>query len=443
MLPQTPSTVKGERMNPTEIEHLLLSRQMRDLLPATEGWVLPHYEGLSIANIPATIAVLLGSDLPGALPPLPSELWADWRTGLRRIVLVILDALGYRMLQRMMARGEGQGFHDIMEAGRLVPLTSVFPSTTDAALVSIQTGRPPAEHGWLAYTMYLRELGIASNAILLCPVWTRQPDLLLEWGLDLETLVTVPTLAQQLATLSIPTKAAFYTGFRNTGFSRMLYRGVDETRGHHHASDFWVQLQHILAETRGQPVLITGYWSGLDTLAHAYGPDTDLWEAEFRMVSHLLAGEFLSQLPAQDREGTLLLVTADHGQIHVPPERILSAKRDPILSQHLMVPIMGESRAAFVYPRPGRTDAIHNYLTETYPDWFVILDSARALEAGLMGKPVTDESYARAGELLVLPRGDRALQMGQPPVPLLGRHGGLTQQEMLVPLLGARLEALH
>jgi 2-C-methyl-D-erythritol 4-phosphate cytidylyltransferase len=108
-----------------------------------------------------------------------------------------------------------------------------------------------------------------------------------------------------------------------------------------------------------------------------------------------------------------------------------------------MVPIIGESRAAFVYPRPGRTETIRSYLTEAYPDWFVILDSARALEAGLMGKPVTDESYARAGELLVLPRGDRALQMGQPPVPLIGRHGGLTQQEMLVPLLGARLEALH
>lgn len=430
-------------MNPTDVEGTLLSRQVHDLLPSTERWVLPHYDSLSIANIPATIAALMGGDLPGALPPLPSELWADWGTGLRRIVLVILDALGYRMLQRMIARGEGQGFHDIMEAGRLVPLTSVFPSTTDAALVSLQTGRPPAEHGWLAYTMYLRELGIASNAILLCPVWTRQPDLLLDWGLDLETLVTVPTLAQRLDALGVRTKAAFYTGFRNSGFSKMLYRGVGETRGHHHASDLWVQLRHLLAETRGKKTFITGYWSGLDTLAHAYGPDTDLWEAEFRMVSHLLSGEFLSQLPAQDREGTLLLVTADHGQIHIPPERILSAKDDPELSQHLMVPIMGESRAAFVYPRPGRTGAIRSYLEDAYTDWFVILDSVRALETGMMGKPITDETYARTGELLILPRGDHALQMGQPPVPLVGRHGGLTQEEMLVPLLGARLEALH
>jgi hypothetical protein len=34
------------------------------------------------------------------------------------------------------------------------------------------------------------------------------------------------------------------------------------------------------------------------------------------------------------------------------------------------------------------------------------------------------------------------LQRAPISVPLLGRHGGLTQDEMLVPLVGVRLEAL-
>jgi hypothetical protein len=429
-------------MNTEEVEQILLSRQLPDLLPPSEGWVLPHYDGLSIANLPATVAALLGGDLPGALPPLPRALWADWAPGLHRIVLVILDALGYRMLQRMWAEGTGQAFSTVAEAGRLMPLTSVFPSTTDAALVSLLTGHPPAEHGWLAYTMYLRELGIASNAILFCPVWTREPDLLVDWGLDPETMVPVPTLAEQLSGMGVAGKAVFYNRFRNTGFSKMLYRGVTETRGHYHASDFWVQLRHMLTETREQNAFITAYWSGLDTLAHAYGPDTDLWKAEFRTVSHLLAEEFLAALPASEREGTLLLITADHGQIYIPPERILTADEDLELNQHLMVPIMGESRAAFVYPRPGRAGTIRDYLENAFPGWYLVLDSVEALEAGLMGKPVFDETYARAGELLVLSRDTHALQQAQPPVSLLGRHGGLTGEEMLVPLIGTRLEAL-
>lgn len=429
-------------MDAQYIERTLLSRQLPDLLPPDEGWVLPHYKGLSIANLPATIAALLGTSLPGALPALPEELWDEWVPGLRRVVLVILDALGYRMLQRMWATGEGQAFSDLAEAGRLIPITSVFPSTTDAALVSLSTGRPPAEHGWLAYTMYLRELGVAANAILLSPVWTRKTDQLLDWGLDPSTLIPVPRLAEHLTSMGISTGAVFYSGFRGTGFSTMLYKGVAERRGHLLSSDLWVQLRHLLAETRGSRAFITAYWSGLDTLAHAYGPDTDLWEAEFHTVSHLLSRQFLGSLSAIDRQGTLLLITADHGQIHIPPAQILTADQDPELSQHLMVPIMGESRAAFVYPRPGRTNAVRDYLEATFPNWFVVRDSVEALESGLMGKPIADETYARAGELIVLPRGTRALQQTQPPVTLVGRHGGLAPEEMLVPLIGARLEAL-
>jgi hypothetical protein len=198
----------------------------------------------------------------------------------------------------------------------------------------------------------------------------------------------------------------------------------------------------MLAEMRGERSLLTVYWSGIDTLAHAYGPNSDWLEAEFRNVCHLLAREFLTPLSTEDRGGTLLLITADHGQLHIPATHILSAQEDPELSQHLFLPVVGESRAAFVYPRPGRADAVRQYLAEAFPGWFTVVDSFKALEAGLMGAPIHDETYARAGELLVLPNGNHALQHFRPGVSLIGRHGGLTAEEMLVPLIGTRLEAV-
>ncbi len=137
--------------------------------------------------------------------------------GLRRVVLVVLDALGLRMLQEMWASEGDDAFSDLAGAGLMAPLTSVFPSTTDAALMSLSTGRPPAEHGWLAYIMYLREIGMAANAIMLCPMWTRQSDLLIDWGLDPEALVTVPTLASHLAGAGISTAAVLSAHFRRIG----------------------------------------------------------------------------------------------------------------------------------------------------------------------------------------------------------------------------------
>jgi hypothetical protein len=251
----------------------------------------------------------------------------------------------------------------------------------------------------------------------------------------------VPSLASLLAKRGIITGAVYYAGFRNSGFSEMLYRGVAETRVHFHASDFWVQLRHLLAATRGQRALLTAYWGGLDKLAHDYGPQTEQADAEFRSIDRLLEKELLAFLPPEDREGTLLLLTADHGQIHIPDERIVRAKEHPGLSRHLAVPIVGESRAAFIHPRPGRAGDIAHYLSETFPGWFVTLESDRALEAGLFGRPIYDEARARAGELLVLPKGAHAIEHGRAPVSLVGRHGGLTPEEMLVPLLGLRLDA--
>ncbi|MBN1659446.1 MAG: alkaline phosphatase family protein [Anaerolineae bacterium] len=429
-----------------DVERTILARALPDPLPPGEGWVMPHYRGLSIANVPATVATLLtGEDphsvLPGSLPPLPEALWSGWRDGLRRVILITLDALGYRLLEKVWAAGGEDTFARLAHSGHLVPITSVFPSTTDAALVTLSTGRPPAEHAWLAYEMYLRELGIAANAIQFRPVWGGRPDSLVEWGMDPETMIAVPTLAQQLHKQRIETYALYSAYFRESGFSKMLYRGAKGVRTHLHASDFWTELRALLAGTRGRRALLTAYWSGLDTIGHVYAPDSDAWRAELRTVAFLLEREFLDLLPAADRKGTLLLITADHGQMRVPPEHVVTASKEAGLIRHLMVPVMGESRAAFLYPRQGQAQAVRDYLEAAYPGWFVVVDSRALLDAGLMGLPVSDESYARAGELLVLPRGDHALQRAVPNVSLLGKHGGLTEDEMLVPLFGLRLDA--
>jgi predicted AlkP superfamily pyrophosphatase or phosphodiesterase len=429
-------------MDETEIEKTLLARSLPVHAPPGEGWVAPAYQDLSIANLPATIATLLGIELPGALPALPTEVWQSWATGLRRVVLIIVDGLGYRLLRRRWAAGDGQPLATVASAGRLVPLTSVFPSTTDAALMSLNTGVAPGAHGWLAWEMYLREVGVAANGVLLCPIWSRHRDLLLDWGLKPEALVTAPTLATRLSRAGVRTAALASRVFEGSGFSRMLYRGMQQMWGHYDASDFWVQLHELMRETAGQPAFISAYWGGLDTVGHGYGPGSGQWQAEFRAVSHFFEQELLEHLSAADREGTLLLITADHGQIHIPGEHIVTADEEAELSRHLMVPIVGESRAAFVYPRPGRAQAIRDYLGSAFPGRFEVVSSADALDAGLMGSPACDESYSRAGELLVLARADSALQRSRPRGPLVGRHGGLSPEEMLVPLIGARLEGV-
>jgi len=67
----------------------------------------------------------------------------------QHIVLLLLDGMGDRLLQRY-ARTDG-----FFNRHRKGALSSVFPTTTSAAISALMTGHPPGQHGVLAWHMHL------------------------------------------------------------------------------------------------------------------------------------------------------------------------------------------------------------------------------------------------------------------------------------------------
>jgi hypothetical protein len=409
-------------------------------LPPDE-FVMPHYEGLSLANLPATIAALLGADLPGAAPPLPADLWADMAPGVRRVVLVLLDAVGYLRLCRLLEADESLSFAHLARQGRLIPLTSVFPSTTTTALATLWTGRTPAEHGLVGYALFLQEYGVVADMLSLEPMRGQGRETLVDWGLEPEKFLPVPGLAGLLAPQGITCRLLIHQQYVDSPLSLMLHRGVAERRGYISSSDMWVSIRHMLAQYRGERLLLVAYWGGVDGIAHVYGPTAETWPAEIRNLAFSLEREFLQPLPPADREGTLLVITTDHGQVFAPPERAVLLTKHPPLWRALVLPPSGDSRAAYLHVRHGQADVVWAYLEEQLAGRFVVLDSKVALEAGLLGKGgITPETPSRIGDLIALARGEASLHWGYREPKLWGRHGGLTPEEMLVPLLMVRLD---
>ena len=413
-----------------------------------DEFILPHYNGLSIANLPATATALLGGSLQSPPPTLPQELWADWTPGLRRVILVILDALGYlRLRQQMETDQDLRVFQQLAGAGRFFPLTSVFPSTTTAALSTFWTGSTPAEHGMLGYELYLREYGVLANLISISPTWDKQAEALVEWGLKPEEFLPVPDLGKRLDAHNIALRGLTYAGFVNSGMSRIFRRGYDESTSYTTLADMWTTLRQMLKQKPQSPTdqeLIIAYWGGIDSVAHNHGPGTENWQAELRSIAYSLEREFLRPLPAPDRDGTLLLITADHGQAYTLPENSSHLTDHPALKNMLAVPLSGESRATYLFPRHDRAGDVRAYFAQHLTDKFILLDSATALEAGLFGTGTpAPETRFRIGDLLALARGSNTLGRGDKKPKLKGRHGGLTPEEMLVPLIGVRLDALE
>ena len=411
-----------------------------------EDFVLPQYGGYSIANLAGTIVALFGKEGDEALaqdglePALPGNAWEHLAGGVRTVIVVVLDAVGYLGFKRLLER-EDTGFGRLVENGTFVPLTSVFPSTTMAAMSSIWTGRTPADHGFLGRRLFLAEYGFLADMIRLMPALQGKPGSLMDWGWEPEAFIPVPHLAQLLSDAGGRTVAHLYGPHAGGGLSRLFLRGVEQIEGFINYSDMWINVRDTVVQRTEDPLLVNVYWAGTDDLAHKYGPEDERLEAAVRQIAQSFERDFLAPMPRAAREGTVVIITADHGQVETPPDRAVHLSDHPDLKEMLLWPPSAEPRASYLHVRRGQAEAARTYVAEHLADRFLLVDMEQALAAGLFGPgEMPTESRNRLGDLLLLARNDSRLIPEGASAEDRGEHGSLRPEEMLVPLLMARLD---
>ena len=405
-------------------------------------WIVPNYAGRSIVNVPTTVVRIFGGEI--STPPLDSTITRGLLAGVRRVVFVVVDALGYGKLLETLDANPQNGFHALLRGGaQIAQITSVFPSTTTAALTSLWSGYTPAEHGFLGFQLFLRDLGVRANMIAFSPTATDSlgRDQLIDGGLEPKDFLAVPSLPQTLEPVGVPVYHLLMYPYVKSGLSRVQIRGAKETRGFVASSDMWVVARQMIEEKKNERAVFAVYWGGVDGVGHVYGPSSETMTAEINNLAYSFEREFLNALSPAAREGTLFLLTADHGQLDTPENHTIYLSDHPELRSHLVMDFAGEPRAAYLYCRNGEADAAREYIETRLGDKFLVLDSKAALDAGLFGSgKLAPETKYRIGDLLVLPREDYTLVENHDTHLLLGRHGGLTAEEMLVPLIAARLD---
>ena len=102
-----------------------------------DGLVLPAYDGYSLATVLAHFGV------PGPpTAPLAPDVIGDELSGVKKFVILLVDALGYLAVSSQMARDRGLALNGLARRGRFAPLATVFPSTTSVTLATLRSLRP-------------------------------------------------------------------------------------------------------------------------------------------------------------------------------------------------------------------------------------------------------------------------------------------------------------
>ena len=414
------------------------SKRRREESLTDSKFVKPRYDGNSIANVPETAAKILGVQFDRALTNPEVDNFSD----AKHVVLLLLDGLGSMLVESARRNYSIPSYDKVRSSGGggvCFDITSVFPSTTATAMSSLFTGMTPQEHGVIGYTMYLRELGLIGQMLRFSPLFGGRS--LFDIGLDRQTFLGGPTIHERLSEAGIDSTVYVPDYIVDSGLSQVTYRGayVEPQKS---VGDMLVRVRKKLERSKEKSFHIA-YHPSPDTLAHSRGPYSEEYAVEVESIFSMVESQLMRKLDRKVAQGTVLIVTGDHGAVQIEKEGIVDLSNHPRLFELLKLPPTGDSRACIMHSREGKEEEVKEYFEKNLKGLFEVRTSEWFLENGYFGLgKMRTETLDRIGDIIAVPKSYNVIDNSftdakRNPVP--GRHGGLSDEEMNVPCLLTKL----
>lgn len=372
-------------------------------------FVEPAYGARSLGDLLPAVAHALGVGevFDGALP---TDLELPEAPG---YVVLLVDGLGHELLARHAV--EAPFLAELQRAS--APATVGVPSTTATSLTSLGTALTPGHHGVLGYTTRIP----GTNRLLNALQWARDVDPV-DWQPH-------PTAFARLAAAGVATTAVNKREFGESGLTRVSTRGAEFLGADRDGE----RLVAAVNSSGSTPSLTYLYDPDLDWTGHRYGVDSDQWRAELAAVD-----ASAQQLRDMLRPATRLVVVADHGMVDVAAGNRVEVDQVAGLRDGVTL-VGGEARFRHLYCRGGAVDDVLASWRAVLGETAEVLSRDEAVARGWFGIP-TPLTRPRLGDVVVACRGAHAVMSSADfPVEqrLIGMHGSLTRDEMLVPVLVA------
>jgi hypothetical protein len=379
--------------------------------------IMPDYCGGSIVNLMSSIAQAFeAADQP--YPPLrvlPPESLTN-----RNLVLLVIDGLGHDNLSAHCPDG-------VLVRHLKDRITSVFPATTATAVTTFLTGTAPQQHGVTGWFTYFREV---QAVLAVLPYQPRHGS-------------PVPKIPARMLLDHVPVFDRLKARSHVVAPSRILYsefnaahNGKAQLHGFAGLGQMFETIAHIV-HAHTERNYLYAYWPELDRLAHEHGI------ASREALTHLAEldeafGSFLAEISGT---GTTVIVTADHGFIDARTDQAIELEMHPPLARMLSLPLCGERRAAYCYVDANERERFVEYVAAHLGEYADLKDSKYLIEAGYFGLgPPHARLHERIGDFTLIMK-DRSVIKdwlpGEPRYIQIGVHGGISPQEMYVPLIVA------
>ncbi|MCF7925930.1 MAG: alkaline phosphatase family protein [Candidatus Izimaplasma sp.] len=319
------------------------------------------------------------------------------------IVYVLLDGLGTNVIKAHLTKQDA--LYQYMQD----EITSVFPPTTVAATNAVISGKTPIENGHLGWVQYFEKEDTNLIVFKNEDFYTGhiQPSNLRAKYLSYNRLVDQvstknPDITCQEFMPQIVTKDGSKT------FENQVERILLHT--HHHDKTF----SYV-------------YWIEPDMSEHQYGVYSD-------EVNHLIneLNQSFTSLIQNLPEDTLVIGIADHGLTDIESLPLYQNKK---LVSLLKRKTSIEPRATNFFIKDGQKDTFEKVFNASYQDDYLLLSKQEILDEKLFGSGKSHPMiHSFLGDYIAIATSNKMFSLTDKKV-YKAHHAGLTQDEMMVPLI--------
>jgi hypothetical protein len=408
----------------------------------------PLYDSYCFARLPATIEYLLTADPAVRAAALPEPVLRRLGPPCHTVILVLIDAFGWEQYERH----SGHPFLRRFERdGVVTMMTSQFPSTTAAHMTTLHTGRPVGLSGIPEWFYYEPDADAVIAPLKFSFAGDAQRGTLRAAGLSAADLLPSPSLYRRLAQRGVDSAVFQHRNYTPSPYSDHVFDGA---RVHPYSSlaEGLVHLTQLVREppSNGRKRYCFLYVDIIDSVGHKCGPESREVAAEVATTGTLLDLLLVGPL-AGVGPGTLLLLSADHGQMAVDPTRTVYVNWEvPGIERFFRLTRRGEPirfggscRDLFLYVKPNLVPELVGLLRERLAGVADVWPTSELLREGFFGEQVDEARLMpRIGDVAILPYEGEAVYYyleGRFSVKDRGIHGGMTPAEMDIGLFALPL----
>jgi hypothetical protein len=236
-----------------------------------------------------------------------------------------------------------------------------------------------------------------------------------------------PTAFGTLSAAGLPVTVVNKREFRGSGLTEAGSRGAAFVG----ADRVGERIVAVAEAAATSPSLTYCYDGDLDWTGHRFGVDSHEWREQLSMIDYE-AERLREALPDSAR----LVIVADHGMIDSPQSARIDVETEHELRDGVSL-IGGEARFRHLYCAAGAIQSVVETWTSVLGSRAAVLSREDAIARGWFGA-VSAPVLPRLGDVIVATTGDTTI-LDSHTFPyehkMIGFHGSLTPDEMLIPLI--------